>query len=190
MIVLIDNYDSFSYNLFQLIEKLGYRCRVIRNDELSVEEIILLKPSHIVLSPGPGRPESAGIMLNLITAVKGNIPILGICLGHQAIGHVFGAQIIHAPVPHHGKQSSVCHNKLGLFSGLSSPLLVARYHSLVIDRKTLPTCLEITSETTEGLIMGVRHQSLPIQGLQFHPESMATEYGLELVKNFLERVAV
>jgi anthranilate synthase component 2 len=189
MILLIDNYDSFTFNLFQMIEKLGYSCRVIRNDDMNVSDLAALKPSHIVISPGPGRPEDAGVTLDLIERLQGRVPILGICLGHQAIGQVFGGKVIHAPTPNHGKQSSINHQQLGMFSGLSSPLIVARYHSLIIEKSSLPSCLEITSETSDGLIMGVRHRSLPIEGLQFHPESMATESGPELVKNFLERDA-
>jgi anthranilate synthase/aminodeoxychorismate synthase-like glutamine amidotransferase len=190
MILLIDNYDSFTFNLFQLIEKLGFSCRVIRNDEMSVSEIENLNPSHIVISPGPGRPEDAGITLELINKTNGRIPILGICLGHQAIGQAFGAEVVRAPAPRHGKQSSIQHRRTGTFAGLQSPMIVARYHSLILDRKSLPSCFQITSETEDGLIMGIRHQQLPIEGLQFHPESMATEQGPLLVKNFIERLAV
>jgi len=189
MILLIDNYDSFTFNLFQLIEQLGHTCEVVRNDQMSVAQVEKLRPSHLVISPGPGRPEQAGVVLELIQRLSGHIPILGICLGHQAIGHAFGAKIIHAPSPLHGKQSLITHDQRGLFYGVTNPLVVARYHSLIIERESLPSCLEISAQTSEGLIMGVRHRTLAIEGLQFHPESIATEYGAELMKNFFTKMA-
>ncbi len=188
MILLIDNYDSFTFNLYQLIAHLGYGCKVVRNDELSVGELEGLKPSHVIVSPGPGRPDKAGVTVELIRHLQGRIPILGICLGHQAIGQAFGGRVVHAPSPMHGQTSVITHQHGGLFSGMPSSLTVARYHSLVVDKESLPSCLMITSETADGIIMGLRHRTMAIEGLQFHPESIATPEGPRLVENFLKRV--
>lgn len=189
MILLIDNYDSFTFNLFQLVEKLGRKCKVIRNDEKSLSEIESMDFTHLIISPGPGRPEEAGVTVDLIRRLQGKKPILGVCLGHQAIGHVFGGKVVRGREAFHGKQSLVHHRQKGMFKDLQSPLLVARYHSLVIEKESLPTCLAITSETEDGVIMGVRHRELDIEGVQFHPESMATENGSVLIANFLSRVS-
>lgn len=185
MILLIDNYDSFTYNIKQYIEELGSECAVYRNDALSLREIEMLAPEKIVLSPGPGNPDSAGITLDLICEFAGKIPILGVCLGHQAIGQAFGGKVVRAPQPKHGKVSKITHQGRGVFSGLPSPYRVARYHSLIVDRDSLPSCLEVTAESEDGLIMGIQHLNHDIQGVQFHPESVATEHGHELFKNFL-----
>lgn len=192
MILLIDNYDSFVYNLYQALAGAGAPCQVVRNDALSVDEVLALKPQAVVLSPGPGRPEQAGICLELLSAVPGRfprLPILGVCLGHQSIAQAFGGNIIRTQAMH-GKTSAILHQGQGLFAGLPSPMTVARYHSLVAERATLPDCLEITAESSDGLIMGLRHRELPIEGVQFHPESIATEAGPALLKNFLKRLEV
>ena len=188
MILLIDNYDSFVYNLYQVLAAAGADCRVIRNDALSVAEVAALKPRAIVLSPGPGRPEQAGICLEVIEKLGATIPLLGVCLGHQAIAHAFGGTVGYAPQLMHGKTSAIAHAGTGLFRGLPSPMTVARYHSLVAEPDSLPECLEVTATTADGVIMGLRHRELPIQGLQFHPESIATEQGPALLRNFLAEV--
>jgi anthranilate synthase component 2 len=185
MILLIDNYDSFTYNLKQYIEELGSRCLVYRNDAITVEQIRSLGPSGIVISPGPGDPDSAGITLEVIRGLGSRFPILGVCLGHQAIGQAFGGRVVRAPRPKHGKVSSIAHRGQGVFAGVPSPFKVARYHSLVIERGSVPDCLEVTAESEDGLIMGVRHRELDVHGVQFHPESIATEHGHELLRNFL-----
>jgi anthranilate synthase/aminodeoxychorismate synthase-like glutamine amidotransferase len=185
MILLIDNYDSFTYNVKQYIEELGGRCEVFRNDVVDVAKMQSMHPSHIVISPGPGDPNSAGITLEAIRVFSGKVPILGICLGHQAIGQAFGGRVIRAPKPKHGKISSITHFSLGMFSGVPSPMNVARYHSLIVERSTLPDCLEITAESDDGLIMALRHREYDVQGVQFHPESIATENGHALLRNFL-----
>ncbi|MGE3726499.1 MAG: aminodeoxychorismate/anthranilate synthase component II [Candidatus Sericytochromatia bacterium] len=185
MILLIDNYDSFVYNLYQALAGAGAVCRVVRNDALSVAEVLALQPQAVVLSPGPGRPEQAGICLDLIPAVQGRFPLLGVCLGHQSIAQAFGGKIVRTQAKH-GKTSDILHQGQGLFAGLPSPMRVARYHSLVAERATLPDCLEITAESQDGLIMGLRHRELPIEGVQFHPESIATEAGPALLNNFLK----
>jgi anthranilate synthase/aminodeoxychorismate synthase-like glutamine amidotransferase len=187
MILLIDNYDSFTYNLKQYIEELGSQCVVYRNDAIGLEQIATLSPRRIVISPGPGNPDSAGITLDLIRSFAGRIPILGVCLGHQAIGQAFGGKVIRAPRPKHGKISRVSHHGKGLFAGVPSPFNVARYHSLIVERESLPDCLEISAESEDGLIMGLRHRKLEVQGVQFHPESIATENGRELLGNFVGR---
>jgi anthranilate synthase component II len=189
MILLIDNYDSFVYNLYQALAGAGAECRVLRNDALSVSEVLALKPQAVVLSPGPGRPEQAGICLDLIPAVQGRFPLLGVCLGHQSIAQAFGGKIVRTQAMH-GKTSAIQHQGQGLFAGLPSPLTVARYHSLVAERDSFPACLEITAESEDGLIMGLRHRELPIEGLQFHPESIATEAGPALLNHFLKRLEV
>jgi anthranilate synthase/aminodeoxychorismate synthase-like glutamine amidotransferase len=189
MILLIDNYDSFTFNIFQYISQIigtgGPKVKVVRNDAISMDEIEKMKPKALILSPGPGNPDEAGVTLECISNFAGRLPILGVCLGHQAIGQAFGAQIVRAKVPMHGKLSRVNHCRKGIFQGIPSPLLVARYHSLVIARESLPSCLKIIAETDDGLIMGVRHRKYLVEGVQFHPESYATEGGLKLFANFL-----
>jgi len=187
MILVIDNYDSFTYNLVHLIAREDVR--VIRNDAVSVSEIRSMAPSGILISPGPGRPADAGITESVIRGLGGEIPLLGVCLGHQAIGEVFGGRVVHAPVLMHGKTSPIHHNGTGLFAGLSQPFTATRYHSLVVERESLPEVLDVTAETTDGTIMGLRHRSLPIEGIQFHPESVLTIEGPMLVANWLARVA-
>jgi anthranilate synthase component 2 len=187
MLLMIDNYDSFTYNLVQYFGELGEEVAVFRNDEITPEEIARLKPARIVISPGPCTPGEAGISIPLIKHCHGQIPILGVCLGHQSIGQAFGGKILHARQLMHGKTSPVYHDNAGLFQGLPNPFTAIRYHSLAIDRETLPDCLEITAWTEDGEIMGVRHKALAVEGLQFHPESILTEYGHELLENFLNR---
>lgn len=186
MLLMIDNYDSFTYNLVQYLGELGQDVRVYRNDEIDLAKIAQLKPRHIVISPGPCTPNEAGISVPLIHEFSGKIPILGVCLGHQSIGHAFGGHIVHAKQLMHGKTSLIHHNNMGVFKDLPNPFTATRYHSLVIERETLPDCLEITAWTDDGEIMGVRHKTLPIEGVQFHPESILTEYGHELLDNFLK----
>jgi anthranilate synthase/aminodeoxychorismate synthase-like glutamine amidotransferase len=185
MVLVIDNYDSFTYNLVQYLGELGAEVQVVRNDALTVEEVLRLAPERIVLSPGPCTPNEAGICVPLIRAAAGKVPLLGVCLGHQAIGAAFGGEIVRARRPMHGKTSLVHHTGVGVFRGLPNPLRVIRYHSLVIRRESLPAELEITAETDEGEIMGVRHRHYPIEGVQFHPESIMSEAGMELLRNFL-----
>lgn len=192
MLLMIDNYDSFTYNVVQYFGELGADVQVYRNDEITLAEIEKLAPSKIVISPGPCTPTQAGISLAVIEHFKGKLPILGICLGHQSIGQAFGGKIIRAGQVMHGKTSAVFHKNTGVFKGLTNPFKATRYHSLVIDKDTLPDCLEITAwtENTDGSmeeIMGVRHKSLDIEGVQFHPESILSEHGHDLLKNFLER---
>ncbi|MCL7943192.1 aminodeoxychorismate/anthranilate synthase component II [Marinobacter sp. ATCH36] len=190
MLLMIDNYDSFTYNVVQYLAELGADVHVYRNDEITVEEIEALKPERLVISPGPCTPNEAGISMAAIRHFAGKLPILGVCLGHQAIGQVYGGDVIRAGRVMHGKVSPVYHKDLGVFRGLSNPLQATRYHSLVIDKDTLPDCLEVTAWTRneDGSveeIMGVRHKTLPIEGVQFHPESIMTEQGHELLRNFL-----
>lgn len=187
MLVLIDNYDSFTYNLVQYLGDLGADVAVYRNDALSVDEVLALKPSGIVISPGPGDPDHAGICLRLIKAAADHdIPLLGVCLGHQAIGQVFGGNVIRAPQPMHGKISEITHTGKSVFEGLPSPYPVTRYHSLIVERETLPDALEITAETADGQIMGLMYKTKPIHGVQFHPESIATAHGHNLMRNFVK----
>jgi len=185
MILMIDNYDSFTYNLVQYLGELGAEVQVFRNDALTLEQVESWKPSKIVLSPGPGTPSDAGICVPLIRRFAPVIPILGVCLGHQAIGQAFGGRIVRAGRVMHGKLSEVTHRGGGVFAGLPSPLTVTRYHSLVIDRGSLPSCLEVTGDSEDGEIMGVRHRELPVEGVQFHPEAILTHHGRELLANFL-----
>jgi anthranilate synthase component 2 len=192
MLLMIDNYDSFTYNVVQYFAELGADVQVYRNDEITIEEIEKLNPDHLVISPGPCTPKEAGISVEAIRHFAGKLPILGICLGHQSIGQVFGGDIVRAGQVMHGKTSPVIHADLGVFEGLENPLTATRYHSLVIDKKTLPDCLEITAwtENQDGSmeeIMGVRHKELDIEGVQFHPESILTRQGHELLNNFLKR---
>jgi anthranilate synthase component 2 len=183
---MIDNYDSFTFNLVQYLGELGEDVLVKRNDEVTLGEIEKLAPTKIVISPGPCSPNEAGISLATIEKFAGKIPLLGVCLGHQAIGQAFGGRIVHAKTLMHGKTSQVTHAGLGVFAELPSPFRATRYHSLVIERESCPDCLEITAWTDDGEIMGVRHKSLPIEGVQFHPESIMTEHGHQLLRNFLK----
>jgi len=186
MILMIDNYDSFTYNLVQYLGDLGAQTHVYRNDKITVDEAIAQKPKGILISPGPSDPDHAGICMDLIKrAAEENIPLLGVCLGHQAIGQVFGGKIVRT-TPMHGKTSQIIHNGQSVFKGLPSPYEATRYHSLIIERNTCPDCLEITAETEEGIIMGVQHKEHPIHGVQFHPESIATQHGHALIRNFLD----
>ena len=186
MILLIDNYDSFTYNLWHYLGELGAEVDVRRNDALSVDEALAMKPSGIVISPGPCDPDKAGICLELIEKAAPSIPLFGVCLGHQAIGQVFGGKVVRAPSPVHGKVAEIHHDGKGIFAGLPSPIRATRYHSLIVDRNTLPSCLTVTAQTADGLIMGLQHASLPVHGVQFHPESIASEHGHRLLKAFLE----
>ncbi len=195
MIIVIDNYDSFTYNLVQYLGELAAdfpvanEIKVFRNDKISIDEIRAFKPEAVVISPGPGRPEDAGISLELIEQLGQELPILGVCLGHQSIGQVFGGKIIRAPELMHGKTSQVSHTGVGVFRGLENPLIATRYHSLVIERETCPDVLEITAWVEDNTIMGVRHRNYPhIQGVQFHPESVLTSSGKRLLRNFLEQL--
>jgi anthranilate synthase/aminodeoxychorismate synthase-like glutamine amidotransferase len=187
MLLVIDNYDSFTYNLVQYLGELGEEVRVIRNDEIAAADIGGLAPSKIVISPGPCTPNEAGISLEVIRSYAGKIPILGVCLGHQAIGQAFGGKIVRAARVMHGKTSQIFHDGRGLFTGLPNPLEATRYHSLLIERASVPDCLEVTAHTADQEIMAVRHKSLPIEGVQFHPESFLTTSGKELLRNFLTR---
>jgi anthranilate synthase/aminodeoxychorismate synthase-like glutamine amidotransferase len=183
---MIDNYDSFTYNLVQYLGELGQLVKVFRNDTLTIDEIKKLNPAKIVISPGPGRPEDAGISCQLIRQFCGKIPILGVCLGHQAIGYVFGAKIVGAKKLMHGKTSKIYHNKKDIFKGIPNPFLATRYHSLLVERKSLPDCLEITASTSENEIMGLKHQLYPVWGVQFHPESILTKSGKQILDNFIK----
>ncbi len=185
MFLLIDNYDSFTYNLWHYLGELGAKVEVARNDALTADEALAMAPEGIVLSPGPCDPDRAGICLELIRKAAGQVPILGVCLGHQAIGQAFGGKVVRAPQPVHGKTSSINHIGTGLFAGLPTPFLATRYHSLVVDRATLPACLEATAWTDDGLIMGLAHRQLNIHGVQFHPESIASEHGHQMLRNFM-----
>jgi len=187
MLLMIDNYDSFTYNLVQYLAEIGQEVEVVRNDKISIEEINKLKPKYIVISPGPCTPNEAGISLELIEAFKGKIPILGVCLGHQSIGQAFGGKIIHAQTIMHGKTSKISHNNKGVFMGIKDPFIATRYHSLVIDRESLPDCFDITAWTDDNEIMGIKHKELAIEGVQFHPESILSEHGHDLLKNFLDQ---
>jgi anthranilate synthase/aminodeoxychorismate synthase-like glutamine amidotransferase len=184
MTLLIDNYDSFTYNLYQYIAMLGREVQVVRNDAVTVEAIEAMQCQSIIISPGPGVPDEAGISKAVISHFAGQIPILGVCLGHQAIGEVFGGQVVRAPEPVHGKTSLIEHHGDGLYYGLSQPFVAGRYHSLVVERVGLPDCLEVTATTPEGLIMGLRHRHYAVEGVQFHPESILTPEGMKLLDNF------
>ena len=186
MLLMIDNYDSFTYNLVQYFGELGEDVQVYRNDALSVADVAALQPARIVISPGPCTPNEAGISVPLIREFAGRIPILGVCLGHQSIGQAFGGRIVRAQKVMHGKNSAITHGDAGMFRGLPSPLSATRYHSLVIERATLPDCLAVTAEAEDGEIMGVRHKTLPVEGVQFHPEAILTEHGHAMLRNFLE----
>ena len=189
MLLMIDNYDSFTYNLVQYFGELGQDVRVYRNDAIGLSEIERLKPDYLVISPGPCAPAQAGISLAAIKQFAGKIPLLGVCLGHQAIGEAFGGKVIHAKQLMHGKVSPVFHNDTGVFSGLPNPVKCTRYHSLAVERASLPTSLEVTAWTEDEEIMGLRHKTLPVEGVQFHPESVLSECGLNLLDNFLKQHA-
>lgn len=184
-VLLLDNYDSFTYNLLHYLAELGAETEVVRNDALTIEDIRRKNPQGILISPGPGRPEDAGICPDVIRELGAEYPIFGVCLGHQAIGMVFGGTVKRAPEPMHGKTSAVIHHGKGVFAGLPSPFTATRYHSLIVDKAGFPDALEITAETEDGLIMGLQHREFPIHGVQFHPESIASERGHDLLQNFL-----
>jgi anthranilate synthase/aminodeoxychorismate synthase-like glutamine amidotransferase len=187
-VLVIDNVDSFVYNLVQYLGELGADPVVVRNNEITVADALATKPDAVLLSPGPGRPEDAGILCDAITAFSGKVPVFGVCLGHQAIGHVFGGNVIRAPELLHGKTSLVRHHNTGVFSGLESPVQATRYHSLVVEADSLPDCLEVTATTDDGMIMGMRHRDVDVEGVQFHPESILTNHGHKMLANFLARV--
>ena len=188
MILIIDNYDSFTYNVYQYCAKLGYEVRVFRNDKITIEEIEDGGYSSIIISPGPGTPSDAGISKEVIAHFAGDLPILGICLGHQAIGEVFGGKVIRAPQPVHGKTSEIYHDGRGIYSGLPKPFSAGRYHSLIVEANSIPECLEITSKSEDGLIMGLKHKQYRVEGIQFHPESILTPHGVSLLENFLAKI--
>ncbi len=189
MILLIDNYDSFTYNLLHYMQELGAQPYLYRNDALTAKEALALNPKAIVISPGPSNPNNAGICLDLIAeAAAKKIPIFGVCLGHQAIGQYFGGKVIRANQPMHGKVSSIIHNQQDLFADIPSPFMATRYHSLILERHSLPDCLQVTAETEDSIIMGIKHKELPLYGVQFHPESIASQYGHELIANFLKLI--
>jgi len=188
-VLVIDNYDSFVYNLVQELGELGAEPTVFRNDEIDLAGIRTAAPELVLISPGPGRPESAGISMEVVAELGGEIPILGVCLGHQSIGQVFGGDVVPAPVLMHGKTSAIHHDGKGVFAGLPDPFVATRYHSLVVEPSTVPDVLEVTATTTDGVIMGLRHRELPIEGVQFHPESILTPSGPSLLANFLAQAA-
>lgn len=187
MLVMIDNYDSFTYNLVQYLGELGEEVKTFRNDEISIGEIEALQPDRIMISPGPCTPNEAGISIEVVTHFAGKLPILGVCLGHQSIGQAFGGKIVSAKEIMHGKTSRVEHTDEGVFAGLENPFTVTRYHSLVVERESLPDCLQVTAWTPDGEIMGLRHTQLSVEGVQFHPESILTEHGHQLLNNFLQQ---
>ena len=186
MYLLIDNYDSFTYNLWHFLGELGAGFEVHRNDAITVEEAMAMNPAGIVISPGPCNPDKAGICLDLVTAAAGKVPVLGVCLGHQSVGQALGAKVVGAPECMHGKLSEIHHDSTGLFKDLPNPLTATRYHSLILDRDTVPECFDITAETEDGIVMGIAHKEMPLFGVQFHPESIASEHGHDLLKNFLK----
>jgi anthranilate synthase component 2 len=188
-VLVIDNYDSFVYNLVQYLGELGAEPLVHRNNELTVDELLALEPDAVLISPGPGTPDDAGVSNDVVTRFGGRVPVLGVCLGHQCIGQVYGGQVVRAPEVMHGKTSLIHHRDAGVFAGLPEPLEATRYHSLVVDRASVPDCLEITAETDDGIVMGLRHRELPVEGVQFHPESILTAAGHDLLRNFLEQAA-
>jgi anthranilate synthase/aminodeoxychorismate synthase-like glutamine amidotransferase len=188
-VLLVDNYDSFTYNLYQYLGELGAEVRVVRNDELTAEAAVSLSPDRIVISPGPGTPDQAGITLDLIRRAAGRIPVLGVCLGHQALGQAFGGDVRRAPKLMHGKTSEIHHDGRGVFAGLPVPFTATRYHSLVVERASVPESLEITAWTDDGIVMGLRHKEHRLEGVQFHPESILTTVGKDLLRNFLEGAA-
>ena len=185
MILLVDNYDSFTYNLYQYLGQLGQETRVVRNDELTAEQALALRPERIVISPGPGNPDEAGITLDLIRAAAGVVPLLGVCLGHQALGQAFGGKVVRAGRIMHGKTSEIEHDGRSVFAGLPNPFTATRYHSLMVERESVPDVLEISAWTGDGTVMGLRHRHLPLEGVQFHPESILTHAGMDLLRNFV-----
>ena len=185
MILMIDNYDSFTYNLVQYLGVLGSEVEVHRNDKITLDEIESMKPERIVISPGPGTPQSAGITISMIERFHSKLPILGVCLGHQAIGAAFGGRVLHAARIMHGKTSEISHDGRGVFRDLPDPITATRYHSLAVERKSLPSCLEVSAEAEDGEIMGLRHREYPVEGIQFHPESILTKEGMNILKNFI-----
>jgi anthranilate synthase/aminodeoxychorismate synthase-like glutamine amidotransferase len=185
VLLLVDNYDSFTYNLYQYLGELGASTRVLRNDEMTAEEALALRPERIVISPGPGTPDQAGITLELIRRAAGRVPLLGVCLGHQALGQAFGGRVVRAPTLMHGKTSPIHHDGRTVFAGLPDPFTATRYHSLIVDRESVPECLEVSAWTVGGIVMGLRHRTLPLEGVQFHPESILTTAGKDLLRNFL-----
>jgi anthranilate synthase/aminodeoxychorismate synthase-like glutamine amidotransferase len=187
VILLVDNYDSFTYNLFQYLGELGAETRVIRNDELTVDDAMATRPERIVISPGPGTPDQSGITLELIRRAAGHVPLLGVCLGHQALGQAFGGSVVRAPRLMHGKTSEVRHDGRTVFAGLPDPFTATRYHSLIVAKESVPDCLEVSAWTDDGIVMGLRHRSHPLEGVQFHPESILTSAGKDLLRNFLDR---
>jgi anthranilate synthase/aminodeoxychorismate synthase-like glutamine amidotransferase len=187
VILLVDNYDSFTYNLYQYLGELGAEARVIRNDEMSAEDALALRPEKVVISPGPGTPDQSGITLELIRRASGRVPVLGVCLGHQALGQVFGGRVVRAPRLMHGKTSEIRHDGRTLFAGLPQPFTATRYHSLVVAPDSVPSCLEVSAWTDDGVVMGLRHRGHPLEGVQFHPESILTSAGKDLLRNFLGR---
>jgi len=186
MIVMLDNYDSFTYNLVQYLCELGADVVVFRNDEISIQKIEAMQPSHIVISPGPCTPNEAGVSLELIARLAGRVPILGVCLGHQAIGQAFGGKVVRARQVMHGKTSRIRHDENGIFKEIPNDFVATRYHSLVVQRDSLPDCLVVSAESGDGEIMGLRHRSLPVEGVQFHPEALLTEHGHAMLRNFLQ----
>lgn len=187
MIIIIDNYDSFTYNLFQYIGEFEEDIRVFRNDKITADEIMIMNPSKVVISPGPGTPDDAGHCIDIIKKIAGKISILGICLGHQCIGQAFGGKVIHAKSLYHGKSSLITHNKQDVFNGLKNPLKVARYHSLIVEKDSLPSCLDVMATTDDHQIMAMKHAQYDVIGLQFHPESIMTDQGKTLIRNFIEK---
>jgi len=185
VILMIDNYDSFTYNLVQYLGVLGAEVEVRRNDKVTLDEIETMKPERIVISPGPGTPQSAGITISMIERFHPKVPILGVCLGHQAIGAAFGGRVLHAARIMHGKTSEISHDSKGVFSDLPDPITATRYHSLAVERESLPSCLEVSAEAEDGEIMGLRHRQYPVEGIQFHPESILTKEGMNILRNFL-----
>ena len=189
-VLVIDNYDSFVYNLVQYLGELGAEPLVLRNDELSIPQIIALEPEAVLVSPGPGTPDDAGVSNDVIRTFAGKVPVLGVCLGHQCIGQVYGGEVVRAPQVMHGKTSLIRHHGVGVFQGLPDPIEATRYHSLVVDRASVPATLEITAETDDGIVMGLRHRELGVEGVQFHPESILTAGGHDMIRNFLDQVVV
>ena len=188
-VLILDNYDSFTYNLAQYLQELGSQVVVYRNDEIDVCKIRRMRPSHLVISPGPGRPEDAGVSCDLVSDLAGEVAILGVCLGHQVIGQVMGGDVVRGPEPVHGKTSFIYHDSRTIYAGLPAPLEATRYHSLVIDAESVPPCLEVSGKTDDGLVMSVRHREVPVEGVQFHPESIFTSSGKEMLGNFLRMSA-
>ncbi len=186
MVLMIDNYDSFTYNLYQYLGVLGVEVEVRRNDKISLGEVEAMKPERVVISPGPGTPQSAGISISVIELFHSQIPMLGVCLGHQAIGAAFGGRVVHSSQLMHGKTSEIRHDGKTIFTGLTNPFTATRYHSLAVERVSLPSCLEVSAEAEDGEIMGLRHREYPVEGVQFHPESVLTVEGMDILKNFLQ----